>query len=110
MIIHTSQSGASAVTWQTQAANRRSRLTKILEFALANTFTPGDFTINSKGGCRLNPQLAKVVAKEIGESETVDVPAFMKLHTVPASVSSNYCWHFDQKRRSGIPSSGIAKK
>jgi len=38
---------------------------KILEFALAHTFTPGDFTINRLGGCRLNPQLAKVVAQQI---------------------------------------------
>lgn len=38
---------------------------KILEFALSHTFTPGDFTINSAGGCRLNPQLAKVVASRL---------------------------------------------
>jgi len=33
----------------------------ILEFALGNTFSPGDFAINRAGGCRLNPQLAKAV-------------------------------------------------
>jgi len=38
---------------------------KILEFALGHTFTPGDFTINSQGGCRLNPQLAKTVAGQV---------------------------------------------
>ena len=27
----------------------------VLEFALSNTFTPGDFTINKSGGCRFNP-------------------------------------------------------
>jgi CRISP-associated protein Cas1 len=43
---------------------------KVLEFAFANTFTPGDFTINSAGGCRLNPQLAKVVASQIATVET----------------------------------------
>jgi hypothetical protein len=37
-----------------------------LEFALSHTFTPGDFTINSHGGCRLNPQMAKVIANLIG--------------------------------------------
>ena len=35
----------------------------ILEFAQSNTFTPGDFTINRFGGCRLNPQLAKQIVK-----------------------------------------------
>jgi CRISPR-associated protein Cas1 len=35
---------------------------EILKFALSNTFTPGDFTINQWGGCRLNPQVAKIVA------------------------------------------------
>jgi len=37
----------------------------VLEFALSHTFTPGDFTITSKGGCRLNPQMAKVVASQV---------------------------------------------
>ena len=35
---------------------------KVLEFALEHSFTPADFTINSWGRCRLNPQMAKVVA------------------------------------------------
>jgi CRISPR-associated protein Cas1 len=35
---------------------------QILEFVLSHTFTPGDFAINNWGGCRLNPQMAKVVA------------------------------------------------
>jgi CRISPR-associated endonuclease Cas1 len=42
---------------------------KILEFALANTFTPEDFTIIQKGGCTLNPQLAKSMAKHISGLE-----------------------------------------
>lgn len=42
---------------------------KVLEFALGNTFTPSDFTINGKGGCRLNPQMAKVVARQILDLE-----------------------------------------
>jgi CRISP-associated protein Cas1 len=42
---------------------------KILEFALSHTFTPGDFTINSQGGCRLNPQLAKAVANSTNKIE-----------------------------------------
>lgn len=37
----------------------------VLDFALSHTFTPGDFTINQWGGCRLNPQLAKVVASRL---------------------------------------------
>lgn len=38
---------------------------KVLEFAVEHTFTPGDFTINNAGGCRLNPQMAKVIANAI---------------------------------------------
>lgn len=37
----------------------------ILQFAKAHTFAPGDFTINQWGGCRLNPQMAKVVAAQV---------------------------------------------
>jgi len=39
----------------------------VLGFALSHTFTPGDFTINKWGGCRLNPQMAKVVAARTSE-------------------------------------------
>jgi CRISPR-associated protein Cas1 len=35
---------------------------QILAFAISQTFHGGDFTINSWGGCRLNPQLARAVA------------------------------------------------
>ncbi len=44
----------------------------VLEFALSNTFTPGNFTISKWGGCRLNPQLAKSVAKHIAGLECRD--------------------------------------
>ena len=42
---------------------------QILQFALAHTFTPGDFTINRLGGCRLNPQMAKAVVAQISDLE-----------------------------------------
>jgi hypothetical protein len=38
---------------------------KILEFALSNTLTSGNFTINSQGACRSNPELAKAVISKI---------------------------------------------
>src|SRR5580704_4268690 len=38
---------------------------RILGFTLSHTFTPGDFTITKKGGCRLNPQMAKAVANQL---------------------------------------------
>lgn len=37
----------------------------VLKFGLSQIFTPGDFTINKLGGCRLNPQMARAVAKNI---------------------------------------------
>ena len=37
----------------------------VLKFALAHAFTPGDFTINQFGGCRLNPQMARSAVKEM---------------------------------------------
>jgi CRISP-associated protein Cas1 len=42
---------------------------QILESALSNTFKLGDFTINQLGACRLNPQMAKLVAKSVSKSE-----------------------------------------
>lgn len=46
---------------------------KFSEFALANTFTPGDFTISDKGGCRINPQLAKALANSVSELKYTSV-------------------------------------
>ena len=42
---------------------------KVLEFALAHTFSPGDFTISNRGGCRLNPQMAKSLTRHIAGLE-----------------------------------------
>lgn len=38
---------------------------QILQFALAHSFTPGDFMITKQGGCRLNPQMAKAAVKAV---------------------------------------------
>jgi len=37
----------------------------VLRFVLARTFAPADFSINSAGACRINPQLAAAVAREM---------------------------------------------
>ena len=38
---------------------------KILEFVENNVFDPADFTIGSKGVCRLNPEMARSIVKDI---------------------------------------------
>jgi hypothetical protein len=43
----------------------------ILRFALTHVFTPGDFTINRTGGCRLNPQMAKQIVKHAVASGSI---------------------------------------
>jgi CRISPR-associated endonuclease Cas1 len=37
----------------------------ILDFATSHEFRPGDFTISKWGGCRLNQQMAKALAKQL---------------------------------------------
>ena len=37
----------------------------ILKFVLGHEFSPGDFTINNWGGCRINPQMATQIVKQI---------------------------------------------
>jgi len=52
----------------------------VLSFALSHTFSPGDFTINRVGACRINPQLARVVARQTSElSISGVVNDFLKL-------------------------------
>jgi CRISP-associated protein Cas1 len=46
---------------------------EILKFALSHTFMPGDFVINRTGNCRLNPQMAKVVAELISETKAAEI-------------------------------------
>jgi CRISP-associated protein Cas1 len=41
----------------------------VLQFALSNTFAPGDFTITKWGGCRLNPQLARAITQQIAATK-----------------------------------------
>jgi len=38
---------------------------KILSFVQTHTFSPGDFTIGSFGGCRLNPQMASEIVRQV---------------------------------------------
>jgi CRISPR-associated endonuclease Cas1 len=45
----------------------------VLEFALSHAFSPGDFTINKWGGCRLNPQMAKVIVEKVSRLECTSV-------------------------------------
>jgi CRISPR/Cas system-associated endonuclease Cas1 len=49
---------------------------KVLEFALAQTFTPSDFTINRLGGCRINPQMARALVREMDLPVAVTVATF----------------------------------
>jgi hypothetical protein len=44
---------------------------KVLEFALAPTCTPGDFTIKQQRRCWLNPQMAKSLVKHVAGTEFV---------------------------------------
>jgi len=45
---------------------------KLLEFVQRQTFVAGDFTLTSTGVCRLNPQLARNVVREIDVSGDVE--------------------------------------
>ena len=54
---------------------------RILRFALSTTFSPGDFTINRVGGCRLNPQLAKKIAAIASKFETAETIRSLVLAT-----------------------------
>lgn len=52
---------------------------KVFGFALGHAFTPGDFTINNAGGCRLNPQMAKKVVGHIANLPPVhQIGAFLR--------------------------------
>jgi CRISPR-associated endonuclease Cas1 len=49
----------------------------VLEFTMAHTFEPADFTINKWGGCRLNPQVARAILQQAVKIDASQLlPAF----------------------------------
>ncbi|MDR5726523.1 MAG: CRISPR-associated endonuclease Cas1 [Terriglobia bacterium] len=79
-IAHSGRRNSKALVYDFMEPMRPLVDRKILEFALAHTFAPGDLTINKWGGCRLNPQMAKVVASRITDiGEDRFVKAFLKV-------------------------------
>ncbi|HJU11897.1 MAG TPA: CRISPR-associated endonuclease Cas1 [Candidatus Binataceae bacterium] len=55
---------------------------QMLQFVQTHTFHPADFTIRSDGVCRLNPEMAKYIAKmtadQIGRADQITAPAVPK--------------------------------
>jgi CRISP-associated protein Cas1 len=66
-IIHGNKTNAIPLVYDLMEPLRPVVDQKILNFALSHAFTPGDFTINNAGGCRLNPQMAQVVVKMMSD-------------------------------------------
>jgi CRISPR-associated endonuclease Cas1 len=79
-IIHGNKSNAVPLVYDLMEPLRPVIDQHILEFALSHTFTPGDFTINNSGGCRLNPQMAKAVSL-LGADFSIDriIGSFLKM-------------------------------
>lgn len=44
---------------------------QVLKFALSSEFRPADFTINRHGACRLNPQLARALVKNMSDAPKI---------------------------------------
>jgi CRISPR-associated endonuclease Cas1 len=62
-VMHTRRRGYPALVFDLMEPLRPVVDAAILKFALAQTFSGGDFTLRSDGVCRLNPQLARRVAQ-----------------------------------------------
>ena len=62
-IMHESRDGASAFIFDVMEPSRPLIDHKVLEFVKSHVFTPADFAIRADGVCRLNPELARYIAR-----------------------------------------------
>jgi len=69
--LHGSYSGKHGLVYDLMEPLRPLVDRKLLEFVQRQTFAAGDFTLASNGVCRLNPQLARNVVREIDVSGDV---------------------------------------
>jgi len=69
--LHGSYSGKQGLVYDLMEPLRPVVDRKLLEFVQRQTFAAADFTLLSNGVCRLNPQLARNVVREINVSEDV---------------------------------------
>lgn len=61
-VVHSNKTNAVPLVYDLMEPLRPVVDRKVLEFALSHEFSAGDFLINKVGGCRINPQLARVIA------------------------------------------------
>lgn len=64
-IMHEPRSGSAAFIFDLMEPERPKIDRRVLEFVKANTFHPADFTIRSDGVCRLNPEMARIIVREM---------------------------------------------
>jgi CRISPR/Cas system-associated endonuclease Cas1 len=61
--MHESGDGAPAFVFDLVEPHRATIDRKILEFVKGHVFDPADFVIRSDGACRLNPKMARCIAR-----------------------------------------------
>jgi CRISPR/Cas system-associated endonuclease Cas1 len=61
-IMHEGNDGSAAFVFDLMEPHRRLADRAVLEFIKGHVFDPADFVIRSDGVCRLNPEMARVVA------------------------------------------------
>jgi hypothetical protein len=64
----------------------------VIEFVGRTVFRPGDFTITARGVCRLHPELARALVREVGVSREVsgtisELPGLLQLAADPLEQS-----------------------
>jgi CRISP-associated protein Cas1 len=62
-IMHEARDGSSALIFDLMEPERPAIDRKVLEFIIGHVFDPADFVIRLDGVCRLNPEMARVVAQ-----------------------------------------------
>jgi CRISPR-associated protein Cas1 len=63
--MHEGRDGSSKFVFDLMEPERPKVDRTVLDFVKATVFDPADFTIRSDGVCRLNPQLARMIAARV---------------------------------------------
>jgi CRISPR-associated endonuclease Cas1 len=104
-MMHAARPGRPALVLDVMEPGRPMVDRAVLGFALAQTFSPGDFAITPEGVCRLHPQLARRLVGEIGSFEWIRaiVAELVQRVTVVAFSSKGYQRQRRRRRQAFLP-------
>ncbi len=90
--LHSNRPGRAAFVYDLMEPHRPRVDRSVLALVGGTVFHPGDFTITQQGVCRLHPELARALVRQVGEGAEIantmsEIPGLLQLTTDPVVAS-----------------------